>query len=97
MKNYNLRPAGLASLEDLYPEQKYCIFLLDSIFKDHKATQERLEVKFYLERCEKMEPKEFLPTQDREGVGLSDAEKNMIGKSMKLELIGKLKKRLEEL
>lgn len=97
MRNYHLKPEKLVSLDDLYPEQKYCIFVLDSIFKDHKSIQQKLEIQFYLNSIEKTEPKEFLPVADREGVGLTEHEKNLIGQSMKQELIGKLKKKLEEI
>ena len=97
MKNYNLRPEGLASLDDLFPEEKYCIFLLDSIFKDHKQTQSKLEIQFYLNSIEKSDPIEFLPKADREGIGLTDKEKRMLGESMKRELVFKLQKKLGEL
>lgn len=97
MKNYNLRPEGLHSLDDLFPEQKYCIYVLDAVLKDHKGKQQFLEITFYLQQIEKTDPIEFLPKEDREGIGLSDREKRIIGESMKQEMIGKLKKKLGEL
>lgn len=97
MRHYNLRPEKLVSLEDLFPEQKYCIFALDSILRDFQPNKERLEIQIRLMQIEKTPPKEFLPERDRNGIGLSEFEKNLIGTSMKNELIGKLKKRLEEI
>lgn len=97
MKSYNLKPEGLHSLDDLFPEQKYCIYALDAVFENHKNKQEFLKVSLYLSQIQKTDPIEFLPKEDREGIGLNDREKRIIGESMKQEMISKLKKKLGEL
>ena len=94
MKNYDLKPKGLNSLDDLYIEQKYCIFILDSFFKDYKEKQERIELLFLLKQVEETNPIDFLPKEDREGIGLTMREKQVIGESMKKEAIQSIKQRL---
>ena len=97
MRNYNLRPEKLSSLDDLYPEQKYCLYALDSLLKDHKSKQLYLELSMHLRQAENADPLEFLPEPERKGTAFTDKEKLRLGTQMKADLIGKLKTRLEEL
>lgn len=97
MKEYHLKPEKLASLEDLYPEQKYCIYALDSLLKDHKGKMLFLEISFYLKQAESADPLEFLPEPERKGTGFTEKEKLRLGSMMKADTIAKLKEKLNEL
>mgnify|MGYP001586509417 CR=1 FL=1 len=92
MREYRILPKGYNDLGDFEPEEKYGIFLADSLFKDFKDIKNYIELTHKLEKAKKADPMEFLGKGD--AVGFDNVRKQ-IAEAKKADYIQNLENQIK--
>jgi len=93
LREYRILPKGYSDLGDFEPEEKYGIFLADSLFKDFKSIKNFIDISRKLERARNADPLEFIGAGD--AVGFEDVRVK-IAESKKADYISQLEKLLKD-
>lgn len=95
MREYRISPKGSITLNDLFPEEKYAIYLCDSMIDDHRERQRRLRLLFEIDRLEALPWEEFLDEGLKKNPIMPDRDKRMIGSQKKASKIKQIKDLLD--